>query len=393
MAENDSEFIGNRLTIFVAVFTPLQLLTVVLRFYARSLTAHRYGVDDWLVMAALLGQFVATGIAIGSLKQAGVGYHIEWIMATNPHLAIMFLKYLLAISSWYYVTISLSKLAICVFYRTLFPQRSVLIILSLTAGIMICTAIASLVSNLAACKPFSANWAPTDVQAEKCIDKEKLYVWSTFPNIITDVILLAIPLPIVWGLQTSKQLKMALTATFVFGSIGLIASILRFVAFSNTNSFIDATFNAVELIIWTVAEPGIYLIAACLMTYRPLLEKFSPKMRLQRSGRWPSKYIKQFSSRAKRGGSSKNTNSEPESHASRVFPADATRSFGSDRGILLSDVPTREDGFEQRPGPEQRQDDGSPANQSQPARIVRTTNIHMSWDNVSTGNGPTEGAR
>lgn len=174
---------------------------------------------------------------------------------------------------------------------------------------------------------------------------------------------------------------------------GLIASILRFVAFSNTNSFIDATFNAVELIIWTVAEPGIYLIAACLMTYRPLLEKFSPKMRLQRSGRWPSKYIKQFSSRAKRGGSSKNTNSEPESHASRVFPADATRSFGSDRGILLSDVPTREDGFEQRPGPEQRHDDGSPANQSQPARIVRTTNIHMSWDNVSTGNGPTEGAR
>lgn len=68
MAENDSEFIGNRLTIFVAVFTPLQLLTVVLRFYARSLTAHRYGVDDWLVMAALLGQFVATGIAIGQFS-------------------------------------------------------------------------------------------------------------------------------------------------------------------------------------------------------------------------------------------------------------------------------------------------------------------------------------
>lgn len=45
-------------------------------------------------------------------------------------------------------------------------------------------------------------------------------------------------------------------------------------AFKNTNSFTDATFNAVELIIWTVCEPGIYLIAACIMVYRPLLEKF-----------------------------------------------------------------------------------------------------------------------
>ncbi len=26
-------------------------------------------------------------------------------------------------------------------------------------------------------------------------------------------------------------------------------------------------------LIWTVAEPGIYLISACLMTYRPLLDK------------------------------------------------------------------------------------------------------------------------
>lgn len=54
---------------------------------------------------------------------------------------------------------------------------------------------------------------------------------------------------------------------------GLVFSIFRFVSFNKTNSFVDPTYNAVELLIWTLAEPGIYLLSACLVTYRPLLEK------------------------------------------------------------------------------------------------------------------------
>lgn len=54
---------------------------------------------------------------------------------------------------------------------------------------------------------------------------------------------------------------------------GIITSILRFIAFYNKSSFSDPTYNGVELIIWTVCEPGVYLIAACLLVYRPLLDK------------------------------------------------------------------------------------------------------------------------
>ena len=56
---------------------------------------------------------------------------------------------------------------------------------------------------------------------------------------------------------------------------GLITSIVRFTTFFQHNSFIDGTWTAVDLIIWTQIEPGIYLISACLMTYRPLLERIS----------------------------------------------------------------------------------------------------------------------
>lgn len=62
---NSSENIGWRLLVFVGVFTPLQTIFVALRFYARSLVRSPWAWDDGLIVTALLGQFVAAGIAIG----------------------------------------------------------------------------------------------------------------------------------------------------------------------------------------------------------------------------------------------------------------------------------------------------------------------------------------
>ena len=78
------------------------------------------------------------------------GYHVEWVMANNVERIPILFKYIVASSSWYFAIISLAKLSFCVFYRALFPQRSVYIILCITAGIMICTAVVSFVADLAA---------------------------------------------------------------------------------------------------------------------------------------------------------------------------------------------------------------------------------------------------
>lgn len=61
--------IGWRLETFIAVFTPLCIGAVALRFYARSLTVERYSAGDALILAALVGQVVAGGIAIGKAQR------------------------------------------------------------------------------------------------------------------------------------------------------------------------------------------------------------------------------------------------------------------------------------------------------------------------------------
>ncbi|KAI0438186.1 hypothetical protein F4803DRAFT_535869 [Xylaria telfairii] len=272
-----SENIRWRLIVFISLFTPLQIAIVALRFYARSLTKFEYDLADILVIAALLAQILATGIDIGAAIQAGVGIHIDHLLEVNPNKVTLFFKYLVAISIWYFATITITKLAICKLYRTLFPQRTIFILLCIVVFILVATPIATSISLFAACRPFSANWGSAEVQHTHCLNKEAMFVWGTIPNIVTDVILLLIPIPIVWKLHTTTKLKLALSLTFLIGSLGLVASILRFISFHNTNSYTDATFNAVELIIWTLAEPGIYLISASLLMCRPLLEKMNTK--------------------------------------------------------------------------------------------------------------------
>ncbi|KAI1473096.1 uncharacterized protein F4812DRAFT_411594 [Daldinia caldariorum] len=277
------EYIGWQAEVVVGVFTAIQVFVVAFRFYARSLTASRYGLDDWLVLAALLTQLVQGGIIINSVRRGTVGYHSGYLEETRPEAVTLFLKHLVAISILYSAAIWISKLSICILYRRLFPQRLVYILLCIIVSIMISTSIVAVILLFVACRPFWTNWAAPSIQSTYCIDKEALFVWSSLPNVVTDAVMLAIPLPIVWRLQVSRNLKIALTFTFFIGSIGLVASILRLVAFHNTNSFTDATYNAVELVIWTIAEPGIYLISACLLVYRPLLEKIRIAVSLVRS--------------------------------------------------------------------------------------------------------------
>ncbi|KAI1324257.1 hypothetical protein F5Y16DRAFT_424186 [Xylariaceae sp. FL0255] len=250
-----ADYAGWKLKIFITVFLPIQVAAVLTRSYSQNLIGANFGIDCGLVLASLVSQFVIAGVSLGGVIQGAVGYHIDFLERTNPDAITLFFKYLVVFSVWYFATVSIAKGAICVLYSKLSPQRIVRVTIHIIIIVLILTALSGAIADLAACRPFSANWGRAEVQKAHCMNKEALFIWITLPNILTDVVLLLLPLPIVWNLQATRQLKAALTITFLFGSLGLIASIMRFVAFNRTDSFTDGTFHAVELLIWTNAEP------------------------------------------------------------------------------------------------------------------------------------------
>ncbi|KAM3065379.1 hypothetical protein ACMFMG_011497 [Clarireedia jacksonii] len=121
------------------------------------------------------------------------------------------------------------------------------------------------------CWPVSSIW-DLENKHPKCINANAFQSWVALPIILTDMGMLAVPIPVIWKLHVPMRLKVGLTFEFLIGGFGLITSILRFSIFIKINDTEDRTFIAPQLLVWTLLEPGCYLICACLLMCRPLLE-------------------------------------------------------------------------------------------------------------------------
>ncbi|KAF7908362.1 uncharacterized protein EAF01_004117 [Botrytis porri] len=274
--EDDSTFRGNRVIVFTAIWIPVQIICIALRYVARWLIKGPWVRDDFLIFTALFLQICQAGVDISAVKHGGAGHHLAYLEKHHPDQVAVWFKHLLALAAIYWVAVNLPKIAILCLYRRLFIAKWTRIMISIVMFVLIGMTIATFIVNFAECKPFAANWDASIPSA--CIDRNAFYIWTSIPNIATDLAILALPIPVVWNLHATRRTKILLTITFAVGSLGLVTSVIRFSSFFGSNSFTDSTWTSVEHMTWTQVEPGVYLISACLPTWRPLIEKILPRI-------------------------------------------------------------------------------------------------------------------
>ncbi|KAF1963754.1 hypothetical protein CC80DRAFT_557679 [Byssothecium circinans] len=174
---------------------------------------------------------------------------------------------------WLYLpSVTFPKLAILILYTRVFAQqsRALRYIAYATGASMVLLLLLGTWAPYFLCQPFAYNWDKT-IEGGKCVDVLKVYRWISFPNIITDLVLLGLCLPKIWGMKLKPALRVSLLVTFVIGNFGIVTSIIRFATFFQFDLFKDYTYNGAKFLTWTVIEPGVYFITACLITMRPLL--------------------------------------------------------------------------------------------------------------------------
>lgn len=64
----------------------------------------------------------------------------------------------------------------------------------------------------------------------------------------------------------------SISSSIADSSRGTLTAILRFAFFFNVPLAEDLSFHGARLVVWTTVEPGVYLIAACLPSLRPLFK-------------------------------------------------------------------------------------------------------------------------
>ena len=73
-------------------------------------------------------------------------------------------------------------------------------------------------SLIFACNPIAKSWDVTILEGS-CVDRPALYIATAVLGVATDVILLALPIPMVLGLQMPKMQKVGLLFMFAIGSL------------------------------------------------------------------------------------------------------------------------------------------------------------------------------
>ena len=68
------------------------------------------------------------------------------------------------------------------------------------------------------CLPFDASWN-LDVPATSCINQQRFYQFTSFPNIVSDIVMLFLPIPILRRIQITRTQKIGLAFSFFLGSM------------------------------------------------------------------------------------------------------------------------------------------------------------------------------
>ncbi|KAF7563592.1 hypothetical protein G7046_g551 [Stylonectria norvegica] len=98
-------------------------------------------------------------------------------------------------------------------------RRSHLNMIIIMRGILVATFIAVIVSDLAECQPFSHYWQVSPDPGGKCRQGFAHLITMGACNVITDLLLIAFPIPIILSSQIARKRKMLLVMLF---SLGLV---------------------------------------------------------------------------------------------------------------------------------------------------------------------------
>lgn len=134
------------------------------------------------------------------------------------------------------------------------------------------------------CHPIRAQWDITITDKRCTISQGTIYISGSIPNVVTDVLILLMPVPYVWRLRAPLAQKLILGAMFALACFVSIVSIVRLIILIGIPlASSDVTYNFKELIMWSVVEPNIGLVCACLPSMKLALQPLRLSRLIQKS--------------------------------------------------------------------------------------------------------------
>ncbi|KAH6633404.1 hypothetical protein C7974DRAFT_392717 [Boeremia exigua] len=250
-------------------FSVIAFVSVVLRLYTRWFIVRAPGIEDHLILVATLCSICLT-IAIAYQVKWGMGMHSTSLSAEdNVKVSKAFWASLIV----YYLSLGLTKSSLLLQYHRVFPTRKFRLMCWCVFAVVIAYTVWTVFGSIFACVPVRAFWTKEDAY---CLDQFAMWFTNAAINIVTDFVIILLPMPVIRRLQLGKRQKSALIGIFAVGGFVCIVSILRLQSLVAISNSTDQSYDNPAAATWSSVEANVGIICSCLPLLRPLMTKWLP---------------------------------------------------------------------------------------------------------------------
>ncbi|KAI0165385.1 hypothetical protein GGR52DRAFT_581989 [Hypoxylon sp. FL1284] len=272
-------------------------MAVSLRLYTRYFVLNKFWVDDILATVGLVGT-ISNGIIQCVHTRYGLGAHM-WDLSEDESLKFWKIFYIMSIT--YNITLMLIKFTLFFqYYRLIQEVPHYRAFYLAVMALVTCWTVAQEFVLIFSCMPIPFFW-DRSIPGE-CLDSDLIGWMNAVGNLVTDLIVLVLPIPVVWRLNLKRGRKWAVIGIFGLGFFTCAVSIARMVFFAKLTA--DISWDTVPVAAWGEAESASGLICSSLIALGPLIRRFSHRFRsdgrMSGSSSTPKKYSNLSSSRFSR---------------------------------------------------------------------------------------------
>ncbi|KAL8897016.1 MAG: hypothetical protein Q9207_007425 [Kuettlingeria erythrocarpa] len=210
---------GYQLFITALVMVILAGLVVLGRLAARWANKG-YGYDDYAIIVSLVFSIVLTA-TINLAIVNGYGRHKSSLKKSELSAALMYFYIAQVV---YKIVVGFNKISILMLYLRIFTSKPFRLACYITLGIVTAFTVGSTIATIAQCIPIAASWDKS-VKDATCTDKAAFWYAFVIINIITDAIILFLPVRQVLQLHLDRREKIGLLALFSLGALSVITPI------------------------------------------------------------------------------------------------------------------------------------------------------------------------
>ncbi|KAK2604951.1 hypothetical protein N8I77_007841 [Diaporthe amygdali] len=246
------------------VLVGVTVLVVILRILSRILARSRLGMDDYLTMLAVpqgIGMLVLQAL----FARSGLGYEFSKVSGNWRFITLLILPFEVLFSACVLTT----KLSVLFFYKRVFTSNAMRLATRVTLVIVVLWGVGNLLQTFLVCHMIDGTWHA--INTDFCPDLQSSFISIGLFNLITNTIIMLVPLYTVWTLKkVSVSTRLGLSAVFLLNFGVIVVSVTRIAVMIGVRDLSDVIDSMVTVTFLSVFEVNLSIFCNSLPMLLPL---------------------------------------------------------------------------------------------------------------------------